>query len=282
MDCIVIFLDYFPVMPSRPITPHVAATSVYGERFRQKKSYTNWRPRGGSDWLLIYTEAGSGRIRAEASETCTAPGDLLLYEPGIPQDYATAPQPGHWQLLWAHFHPRAEWRPRMEWPLMTPGVRLVKIPDEFRSDFVDAMTRMIRHCRRKTSDLAMNAMEEALLWGHESAARSQEPPVDERIRRARQILTEDFKKPFSLSDLAQRCGLSVSRFSHLFQQTGQTPQQFLEQQRLAHGRQLLQRTNLSIEHIAADCGYEDPFYFTKRFTRSQGQSPRCFRALSQA
>ncbi len=152
------------------------------------------------------------------------------------------------------------------------------IPADLRRDFSAAMRRMIRFCRHEGgSDLAMTALEEAILWGREAASRHQQPSLDERVLKARQILADEFKEPFSLPALARRCGLSVSRLSHLFKQTGETPQQFLEQQRISHARQLLRLTNLSIEQIAADCGYEDPFYFTKRFRRSQEMSPSAFR-----
>lgn len=265
-------------MRQRRITPHLPVTAVYGDEFDRGKNYTNWRPQGGRDWLLIYTEGGSGMILANGENYYTRPGDALIYEPRFAQDYSTSPRTGAWLLLWAHFLPRPSWRSWMEWPLLAPGTRLVNIPADVRRDFTAAMRRMIRFCRRKdAAQLAMCALEEALLWGHEAASRHQEPSLDERVLKARRILADEFKKPFSLPELARRCGLSVSRLSHLFKQTGETPQQFLEQQRISHARQLLRLTNLSIEEIAADCGYEDPFYFTKRFRRSQEMSPSEFR-----
>lgn len=266
-------------MRRRRIVPHQPTTSVYSDGFVRGKSYTNWRPHGAGDWLLIYTEAGSGLIRAgEKTVHHTQPGEALLYETGFEQDYSTNPRAGTWRLLWAHFQPRPAWRPWLEWPLIAPGTRLVDIPEDIRPDFIAAMNRVGRFCRRKDAvNLAMAALEEAILWGHEAASRHRLPALDERIRKARRILADEFKEPFSLPALARRCGLSVSRLSHLFKQTGETPQQFLEQQRISHARQLLTLTNLSIEQIAADCGYEDPFYFTKRFRRSQQMSPSEFR-----
>ena len=82
----------------------------------------------------------------------------------------------------------------------------------------------------------------------------------------------------TLDDLAAMAGLSVSRLAHLFKaQVGQTPQQFQEQQRLERARQLLELSGRSIQDIAADVGFENPFYFTLRFKRLTGQSPRDYR-----
>ncbi len=56
-----------------------------------------------------------------------------------------------------------------------------------------------------------------------------------------------------------------------------TPQQFLEQQRLARAQTLLARTSHSIGAIAAEVGFESPFYFTLRFKRHTGLAPTDWR-----
>jgi transcriptional regulator GlxA family with amidase domain len=49
-------------------------------------------------------------------------------------------------------------------------------------------------------------------------------------------------------------------------------------ERLNRARQLLGWTSLSIKEIAAEVGYHDPFYFSARFRKHLGKSPRAFRA----
>jgi AraC family transcriptional regulator of arabinose operon len=70
--------------------------------------------------------------------------------------------------------------------------------------------------------------------------------------------------------------------AHLFRaQVGQTPQRFLEQQRLDRAKQLLAFTPNSIKTIAYELGFENPFYFTLRFKRYTGSSPRQYRKSAQ-
>jgi AraC family transcriptional regulator of arabinose operon len=127
-------------------------------------------------------------------------------------------------------------------------------------------------------DLGMAALEEVILHGRTAQAKEDESSSDPRIARAVVWLTDRFKEPFHLPTLSQQCGLSVSRFSHLFRKRiGLTPGQFLERQRLSHAAHLLRLTSLTVGELAAECGFENPFYFTNRFRRHHGISPTAFR-----
>jgi len=78
--------------------------------------------------------------------------------------------------------------------------------------------------------------------------------------------------------MATASGLSGSRFAHLFRdRVGLSPRAFVEAERMARARQLLEMSDLPIKEIAAQLGFASEFYFSTRFRRSAGQSPRDFR-----
>ena len=269
-------------MASRKITDHLPATPIVGDEYVRHADYANWRPRGSGDHLLIYTAAGAGLIGTAGEPVRTGPGDLLLYEPEAVHDYRTAPgRAAQWRLLWTHFHPRPSWHRWLQWPEIAPRIRLVHLPAVHRAACAEALRRMVRASRRfgpVHAELAMAALEEAILHGWATRTREQ-APADPRIERAIELLTDGFRQPFRLPALARQCGLSVSRFSHLFRTvTGVTPGQFHERQRLAHAAHLLRLTGLTVGEAAAECGFDDPFYFTHRFRRRYGVSPTGFRA----
>jgi AraC family transcriptional regulator, arabinose operon regulatory protein len=133
---------------------------------------------------------------------------------------------------------------------------------------------------RLSKSMAMNALEEALLWCAKHVLRKSEH--DSRIEQAEEYLCQHLRDHVTLDDLADAVGLSVSRLSHLFkQQTGVTPQRYYEVQRLERARQLLELTSLPIKSIATEVGFESPFYFTLRFKRYAGKSPRKYRGDAQ-
>jgi AraC family transcriptional regulator of arabinose operon len=272
-------------VPSRSITPTRSTTTIFADEFDQGRNYQNWRPHGSGDWLLIYTVAGSGAIGLPEGTYCTKPGDLLLYEPGAMQDYRTAPEAGRWRLRWAHFRPRPTWHEWLTWHARGPHIRLVHLSGTWRKSCMDALGRMVRASRRPDPiqiELALCALEEAILCGHAAQAKEQDIHTDRRIERAVARLIDGFKQPFHLPSLARECGLSVSRLAFLFRrQIGKTPGQFLEEQRLSRAAHLLRRTSLTVGEVAGECGFSDPFYFTNRFRRRQGMSPTQFREKSR-
>jgi AraC family transcriptional regulator len=78
----------------------------------------------------------------------------------------------------------------------------------------------------------------------------------------------------TLVDIAGACQLSRSHFIQAFRETtGQTPHQWLMQQRLERARGLLRASTLSLAEIALAAGFSDQSHFTRFFTRAVGVAP---------
>ncbi len=259
-------------------TPHLTVTALAADEFRCGPHYDNWRPRGTTDWLLILTVAGAGRVESGPVSLRSLPGTATLYAPGAAQRYYTDPESGRWRLLWAHFHPRPHWADWLGWPEAGRGLRSIPLGGAALREAQKALADTVRLSRLPNPagiDLALNALERALLWMHTANTRRS---YDDRIRRALDIMAERLHEPLSVSMLARSCGLSVSRLAHLFrEQIGLPPQQFLEELRLQRAAQLLRATGLRIGEIAAETGFNGAFYFSARFRRKFGKSPSEYR-----
>lgn len=60
---------------------------------------------------------------------------------------------------------------------------------------------------------------------------------------------------------------------------GTSPQQFLIDLRITYAKKLLSNTledTISISHVAYECGYDDPLYFSRVFKTATGSSPKEF------
>lgn len=267
--------------PERAITPSLPAAPIICSEFRRGRTYKNWRPRGTDDWLLILTIAGTGRIVVPDRVIRLQAGDAVLFAPGASQDYSTDEETGQWHLRWAHFHPRPHWLPWLLWPQVAPKVGVRQVGDLAATPIESASQRMLTARRlggQGWEDFAMNALEETLLWMFRLTGTAQWSGIDPRIQQAAHYLAAHPEQPFRLARLAARCALSPSRFSHLFKaELGVTPQRFSENLRLEFARHLLAQTNLSVSDIAAEVGFEDPLYFSRRYRHMFGHAPTAAR-----
>lgn len=158
---------------------------------------------------------------------------------------------------------------------------MAEIPEgEARANCWKSMRRIRRSLElagSSSEDFALNALETALLWIRESLAREGRFRFDPRIRRALDIMGSDLSSPFSVDGLARACGLSASRLTHLFRdQVGASPQRFSERCRLNRAAELLRHGGMAIGEIAQEVGFDNAFYFSNRFRKAFGKSPRDF------
>ncbi len=102
-----------------------------------------------------------------------------------------------------------------------------------------------------------------------------------QISRVIARMEHDYAKPFRLEELAQFARTSPRNFSRQFRRiTGNSPIDYLLKIRLRRAAGLLLNGSWSMAEIADRCGFRDSNYFTKRFTREYGCSPRAFRRQS--
>jgi AraC family transcriptional regulator of arabinose operon len=262
------------------VTPHPRVSDLTTGHFRENAGYYSWRPDGTNDWLLVYTIDGGGYFGdAAGGRFSSTPGELVLIRPETLHDYGTEPGAGRWELIWSHFHPRPHWHDWLGWPEVAPGVMRLALSDtpmrqRIVERFFDAH-RLATGPHRRRAALAMNALEEVLLWCDTQNPRSTESKLDPRVLDAMNFICRSLDRKVTLDDVADAGGLSASRLSRLFKdQVGHTPQQFLELQRLTRAMQLMETTPLSIKEVAQRVGFDNPFYFTLRFKRHTGRSPK--------
>jgi AraC family transcriptional regulator of arabinose operon len=276
-----------PQLSLRNSTPVPTVAPIITGHFREGSGYTTWRPRGTTDWLLIFTNDGRGRFgTSEGKDRLAVAGDLLLLRPQTLHDYGTAHGANLWDILWSHFLPRPHWLDWLSvWPDTAPGIVHTSLSEPTRSEVAQNLQAMHHQAlggQARRDAFAMNYLEMALLQCDRALLPFGGGRIDERVLRARAYLLEHLSEPMMMSTLAREVDLSVSRLAHLFRsQTGQTPQQFVEAERMARAQQLLERTGRTITAIALEVGFENPFYFSLRFKKHTGLSPRDWRLKRQ-
>lgn len=102
------------------------------------------------------------------------------------------------------------------------------------------------------------------------------------IKEALQYVDNNLSRQISLKDVASEVHLNPSYFSVLFkEQTRVTFSEYLTRKRLQAAKKLLLTTNLSIEEIAQEAGYQTAKYFIKLFKEYEGVTPSKYRKAAE-
>lgn len=103
------------------------------------------------------------------------------------------------------------------------------------------------------------------------------------VHKVQDWLIENTTEPTSLSELAAIANMSVRHFSRAFKEaTGLTPLYYQQRLRLEVAANLMEQSNLSIEAIAARCGFDDARHFRRLWQRFFGASPSISRKQQSA
>ena len=105
-------------------------------------------------------------------------------------------------------------------------------------------------------------------------------PVPLNLRRSIEYIIANYSKLITLNDLAQQCNVSKQQVIRYFKsELNTTPIQYLNNYRLSKSKELLFRhPELTIKEISIELGFENPHYFTRLFSSTQGETPSQYRA----
>lgn len=91
-------------------------------------------------------------------------------------------------------------------------------------------------------------------------------------------LRENLARPLDMDLLARRLGVSLPTFRRRWLAVVKTPPaRHLQELRLQEASRMLVETSLPVKRIARDVGYDDEFYFSRRFHAQTGFSPTEYR-----
>jgi len=100
------------------------------------------------------------------------------------------------------------------------------------------------------------------------------PPV----RQAQEWVLENLSADLSARTMATRAGMSERSFRRAFvEETGETPRDFVERIRIDAARGLFEEAQLSVQVVAARCGFESADNLRRAFMRRLGVTPQDYR-----
>ncbi|WP_429459575.1 GlxA family transcriptional regulator [Microbacterium sp. ZKA21] len=90
---------------------------------------------------------------------------------------------------------------------------------------------------------------------------------------------ENLREDLSVEQLAHRAHMSPRTFARRFKaEHGATPAAWLARQRIIQAQRMLERTDLGLDRIAAECGFGSAAVLRQNFARVLGTTPTAYRA----
>lgn len=92
------------------------------------------------------------------------------------------------------------------------------------------------------------------------------------------FMQKNLNLTLTLEDIARSVNLSVPHYSAIFKKkTGFAPIEYFNHLKIQKACQYLQFTDLRVKEIAAELGIEDPYYFSRMFSKLMSVSPNDYR-----
>lgn len=246
----------------------------------------NYGPELRDCYHLHAVLSGTGVLKAGGKEFRPRFGQLFLLKDGETVQY-TADEQDPWRYCWVTYSGTEAAKISGEIGF-TEGVYCIDTSADVH-EFYELIYRMhekpemnyINDMRRRGILLEFLALAmETTTAGKQKAAIRREYSTEFYVQKAIRFIDLNYQT-IKVSDVVEYIGFSRSYFTTIFRKyAGISPQEYLIQCRLKNACRLLSETDIPIQMVADEVGYEDPLVFTKSFSKKYKMSPREYRKRS--
>jgi AraC family transcriptional regulator of arabinose operon len=251
--------------------------------YPKAKDHYTYRKKGLPENFLFYCVDGHGSYSLDGQDYEVGPNEFFILPQNVEHAYGSnADHP--WSIYWIHFGGEALKE-------LNASLAFQKHFKPFyiknNSDIISLFTKIYKTLELGYSidnllfaNMCLSHFLTLFVYNSRHYAATSNEKID-CVDSAILFMQEHINGNISLNDLSRQYNYSVSRFSNLFKQkTGYAPIDYFVQMKMQKACQQLDFTDRSIKEIAFSMGFDDPYYFSKRFRTVIGMSPKKYRSLN--
>lgn len=274
------------VLPRKILAERCAGSEIIGPLYitdigYYPKARHHYRERihGADQQILIYCHEGRGNITINKKKLDIETGDFFVIPSKKPHVYM-ADEQNPWSIYWIHFtgHISSKIVSTIEKNNGSKG--FLKQNDKTIGLFNEIYSQLERGYG---SDNLMSA--NMCLWHFLSIFMysgqydtSRKFDTRDEINMAIDFMKKNIASMLSVEQIAGAANLSISHFTYLFKtKTGFSPIEYFNHLKIQQACQYLLFTHLRVKEIASELGIDDPYYFSRMFTKVMGMSPNTYR-----
>lgn len=242
------------------------------------------REKAIDQYVLIYCVDGSGFYVVDGKRYEVKKNQYFILPAGKPHEYGVT-EGCQWTIYWLHFRGEhasifAEGAIKLQDIKITTNSRIKDRLDIFEEILNILYTGDGIEDFRYASSLlhhflaSMRYLQQFRSATTSTQGRGSMDPTEAAIH----FMRENIENRITLEDVLKYVGYSQSHFSSLFKKTtGQSPLAYFNRLKIEHACKLLKQTDLKVNQICYKIGIEDPFYFSRLFSKTMGISPTEYR-----
>lgn len=274
------------VLPRKILADRCAKNEIIGTLYitdigYYPKARHHYRERnnGAEQHILIYCYKGCGTVVLNKKRFEVESGEFFIIPAKNPHVYM-ADEKTPWSIYWLHF------KGAVADQIVTVISRNIGLKGFLRygDKTIGLFNEMYTQLERgygKDSLMYTNMC----LWHFLTSIMFNEkyaPPggkvVKDELNVAIDFMKTNISETLTVESIAAAAHLSVSHFTFLFKKkTGFTPIEYFNHLKIQQACQYLLFTQLRVKEISFELGIDDPYYFTRMFTKVMGMSPNTYR-----
>ena len=237
-------------------------------------------PRIQRDYQLVIVHLGTAEVDFNSKHCMIPPGSVALMLPGRREHFrfSLRHQTHH---TWCAIAPE-----KVPHPLRRRLIGLAPVLPQSQT-FKHLMkaafsirTRRTHEARHMLAVLGIALLEE---YSRMANAAQDETNLGSPSERARTYIEEHCAEQDCLRSASRAAGVTPQHLIRSFREYyQQTPGRYMWQLRVERGAELLAATGLTVSEIAGQCGFNNPFHFSRLMRKMQGLSPRQLRERTRS
>lgn len=233
-------------------------------------------------YVFIYCIDGFGSYDVDGKHYEVSPNQYFILPAGKPHTYqADTAQP--WTIYWIHFsgslaeHYAADTMAPIS---VNPGLhsRISNRINMFEELF-DALNSGYSIENIRYSMSLFHHYLSSLRYVRQYREAGGQPDGNDVVDAAIHFMKENLERHITLQEVADFTGYSPSFFSRLFKtKTGHSPLNYINLLKIKRACLMLDTTHMKVNQICHKLGMDDPYYFSRLFSKIMGMSPRSYRS----
>lgn len=267
---------------NHPIIGNLYITDI-GE-YPFAKDHFRKREEGCKQYILIYCKSGKGWVTFNKKKVRVNENEFYILPPNIAHSYG-ADSKSPWSIYWLHFSgSKAEYFNDISGKVSKISISKIARVEDRTILFEEIFQNLEMGYSIENLEYANLS-----LWHFLASFK-----FINQFRHIRKIQTKDpvensilfmknnIKLKLTLEIIATESGLSPSHFSTLFRtKTGRSPMDYFINLKIQHACHVLDTTQMRIKEVSQYLSYDDPYYFSRIFSKIMGISPVAYRKLEK-